>query len=139
MYVDILKERYEGKVTAIWEIGEAIKHNKMLKLSLQPIIENAVYHGLCPLDKGGSIFIRGKKEEGNIVITISDNGIGMTEEQVDRMSETMNNITKFENEHIGIKNVHQRIRLMFGEKYGISIESKQGNGTRITISMPIIE
>ena len=88
------------------------------KITLQPIIENAIYHGLDMVDEG-KIIIEVAEKEGNIVMSVSDNGIGMSQEQC---REILHRDTK-DKTGIGIKNVNDRIQIYFGDKYGLTIHS----------------
>lgn len=138
LYVEILKERYEGKVTAHWDIAPDIAHCMIPKLCFQPVIENAVYHGLCPRDTGGTLFVGGHRTERGVCLTISDDGVGIPPAEVERLCREIEDAAETGG-HVGIRNVHQRIRLMFGEPYGVTIQSEEGQGTAITILLPPAE
>ncbi len=138
LYLQIQKIRYEEKFDATWDISEDVLSYRILKLTLQPIIENAIYHGIKPKDSKGIISISANIEGETISINISDNGVGMNEETVKRINAEMKEIYTKQDEHIGLKNVNQRIKLVFGDEYGIKIESKACNGTKINIRIPII-
>ena len=97
---------------------------KRLPLVFQPFIENAMYHGLEPKIGKGKISLRGWQEQNNMIFTIEDDGVG-----IDDMS-------RLENGY-GVRNVIERIKLNYGEKYGVTFESSPGNGTKVTIVVPV--
>jgi Putative regulator of cell autolysis len=103
------------------------------KLTLQPIVENAIIHGIQKnKDRSGTITIQAKKYNEDIVFTISDNGVGMDSEMVDRV---LNNLPNGKEGSYGLYNVNERIKLYFGEEYGIRIYSEKGRGTKIEIKI----
>ena len=102
------------------------------KITLQPIIENAIYHGLDRMVDEGEIRIRIYPDGDDIVFTVSDNGVGMTPEQCQEILQDESG----EKTGIGIKNVNDRIKIYFGENYGLTIESELDEGTTVTIRMP---
>ena len=140
MYVDMLKLRYPKLKKVVWTIDDNVMDNLILKLCLQPIIENAVYHGICYSEKDtGEILVEISKQSKCIEITIKDDGIGMTEEQLRKIEEYMKADNDNQNTHIGIRNVYRRIRLLYGEPYTMEISSVYGSGTTVKMIMPIIE
>ena len=138
IYVDFLMERYEEFKEVKWHISDDIKKYKVLKLCLQPVLENAVYHGIvCKKDSLGIIEVNGYMEYDALVIEIADNGIGMKKETLLQLRNSLNEKT-INSEHIGLYNINKRIKLMYGEKYGIEIESEYNVGTTVKIKFPII-
>ncbi|MCM8710315.1 histidine kinase [Clostridium sp. SYSU_GA19001] len=124
---------------------EEIFSYKMPKLILQPIIENAIYHGLEPKIGMGNITIRGYCTEERLVIIISDDGVGMDKEKVDNINYKLNNVLISSSEvnlrkktGIALINVNQRIKLSYGEKYGVRVSSTLGLGTDVEVVLPII-
>ena len=101
------------------------------KITLQPLIENAIYHGLDMVDEG-EISVHVYEEGEDIVMTVADNGVGMTEEQCKSI------LRSDANHGIGIKNVNDRIKIYFGERYGLSVTSELEEGTTVEIRMPKI-
>lgn len=138
-YIDIQKMRYDDKFDVQWQVGEEVLHYKILKITLQPIIENAIYHGIKPMEGKGIITIKSTVSEENIIIEVTDNGVGMCQEDIDMLNYGMSDNYIKENEHIGLFNVNQRIKLIYGDKYGLSIESAIGKGTAVKILMPLVE
>ncbi|MBC8062424.1 MAG: sensor histidine kinase, partial [Clostridiaceae bacterium] len=128
-YLIIQKMRYTEEPDIIVEVDQAIYPCKTIKLILQPLVENALIHGIGELDIKGIIRVTGKIIEGDILFEIIDNGIGMEEERIKEILE--GDIE--EKKGYGIKNVDQRIKLYFGEKYGIKIYSEKGKGTKIEV------
>ena len=129
-YVDIMKFRFENKFTVVYDIPESLKKIQVPKLFLQPFIENAILHGFEYMDSGGMITVTARQEGEDCAVEICDNGIGM-----DSSEETLP--PKRTVGTIGIANIRQRIRLLYGENYGVKISSKIGEGTRILVTFPI--
>jgi two-component system, sensor histidine kinase YesM len=114
------------------DVAEELQRFDMLNLIFQPILENALEHGIDQLRKGsrrGRIELRGRRSEGKVQFTIEDNGPGMSPELA---SELLQRSTK----GYGLKNVHDRIQILFGAPYGLTIESRLGEGTLVTITLP---
>ena len=134
-YLKIQNFRYKNQFTYSFEVEEECLPYYCNKITLQPIIENAIYHGLNRMIDEGQIIVRIFSEGDSVVFTVEDNGVGMSEEQC-------RSILKSEpgdNTGIGIKNVNDRIRIYFGEQYGLRIESEQDVGTKVIITMPKIK
>ncbi|MFV0528126.1 MAG: sensor histidine kinase [Lachnospiraceae bacterium] len=137
IYVKILQLRYGDRLKVIWEIDPVVQKCAIVKISLQPIIENAVYHGIKPLRKEGIICIKAVQKENTLVITVKDNGVGMKPEVVARLNEDMQDKYILKENNIGIRNVNQRIRLLLGDGAMIKIVSLQGEGTTVTMILPL--
>jgi two-component system sensor histidine kinase YesM len=137
LYINILQLRYEDKLQVLWEVNEIAVSYPIVKVSLQPIIENAVYHGIKPLRKLGVITIVVDKQEDKIVIRIKDNGVGMSNEMVKRLNKDMKEKYILQEDHIGIRNVNQRIKLLMGDDAGLEIQSEENAGTTVTVILPI--
>ena len=134
-YLMIQNFRYKNQFTYSFDIEEECLPYLCNKITLQPIIENAIYHGINRMVDEGEISIRIYGEGDDIVFSVSDNGVGMSKEQC-------GNILKSEpgdQTGIGIKNVNDRIKIYFGEEYGITIESEPDEGTCVSIRMPKVE
>ena len=106
---------------------------------IQPILENAIYYGVGNMDEDedGMIIVTGEKRDEDILITIEDNGMGMREEVLENILTDSSKVPKH-GSGVGVINVHSRIRLMFGEEYGLFIESEPDEGTKVTIRIPAI-
>ncbi len=136
-YIYILKVRYGDKFDVNIECEEEIKGLYILRLLLQPILENAIFHGISELESKGLITVRGCRTGDDIIFSIKDNGVGMTQEQIDRLlSEDSHNAKGFSS--IGILNVDRRIKLNYGAGYGLKIESGYGEYTEVSIKLPVI-
>lgn len=137
-YLDIQKYRYKNKFISYFEIEEDIEKYKTIKLILQPLIENAIYYGMEYMDGDGEIYIRAYTRENDLYFEVEDNGPGMREEQVAGLL-TEEPKVRSKGSGIGLRNVHQRIQLYFGETYGLQIESEPDEGTIIRIHLPKTE
>ncbi|MFC5529332.1 cache domain-containing protein [Cohnella yongneupensis] len=135
-YLKIQNIRYKNKFTYEIDIDPDIYACKTLKIVLQPLVENAIYHGLKQQAVIGTIRITGRREQGMIVLQVIDDGVGMSEEQVHALT------TIFRlgdgGKGVGLPNVNHRIRLYFGEGYGLEIESELEVGTTVTLRIPEI-
>ena len=137
IYLEIQKIRYEDRFEVIYNIEEETLKIMLPKITLQPIVENAIYHGIKPTNKKCILTIKSFLLEDKVFIEISDDGIGMDEEKSENINKELQTEYIKEENHIGIKNVNQRIKLTFGENYGIEIKSKLNIGTSIIISVPL--
>ena len=135
-YLTIQKFRYGEKVTVNFEIDPAILRVKVPKLILQPVVENAIAHGIEKKVGNGGIVISGTNLADKIQLRVEDNGIGMEEELASSIL-TDNDLNKPDGHtHIGLKNIDRRIRMYYGEETPITITSKPGKGTTVTICIP---
>lgn len=134
-YLMIQNFRYKNQFTYSFDIEEQCLPYLCNKITLQPIIENAIYHGIDRMVDEGRIDIRIYKEGDDILFTVEDNGVGMSAEQCESILKS----EPGDQTGIGIKNVNDRIKIYFGEKYGITIESELDEGTCVSIRMPKVE
>ncbi len=132
-YLEIQHIRYSDILAYSIDIQEDIQDCLVPKLILQPLIENALYHGIKNRRGRGQITITGGREDGNILLRVNDNGAGMDAEQ---LTQLQNGIFQEKQGGFGLWNVHQRIRLYCGEDYGLSFESIPGEGTTVTVTLP---
>lgn len=137
-YIEIQKKRYEDKFDVNFRIPEELYSCKTIRIILQPIIENAIYHGIKPLSNKGNIIVGGKLVGNTVELVVSDNGLGMTDTELQALNMTMKRNFIKESEHIGATNVNQRLKLYFGDEYGIEIKSMEGIGTNVIIRFPYI-
>lgn len=137
-YLDIQNFRYKNKFTSYFDIEEGIEKYKTIKLIVQPLIENAIYYGMEFMDGEGEIHIRAYTREADLFIEVEDNGLGMPKEQVEHLLTDGRRIRN-KGSGIGLRNVHQRIQLSFGEKYGLEIQSEPDEGTVVRIHLPKTE
>ena len=138
LYLEILKPRNKNSYTVTWDIDPDIYSCKIIKLSLQPLIENAIEHGIKSLKGTGEIKIRGYLKENTIIIIITDNGVGIPSNVLEELTLSMNELYQIQSTHIGMLNTNQRIKLLFGDKYGIDILSSTGQGTEVYMTIPYI-
>ena len=137
-YLTIQNIRYKNKFSYNIEAEENTLELTSIKLIIQPLIENAIYHGMEYMDGDGDILVKSYIKNNDLYIDIIDNGLGMPEEVAENLLiEKVNNVGK-KGSGIGLKNVHERIKLYFGEKYGLEIYSEPDEGTTIRIHMPSI-
>ena len=142
VYLDIQKLRFTDKFDSEIEVMEDIDPGKLLilPLLLQPVVENAILHGLEEKEKGGLIHILVRKQLGEeelLCIEVSDNGNGMTEEALAFLQSTIEEKDISRNKSIGLYNINQRIKLTYGQKYGVKICSNIEEGTRVSLFIPI--
>lgn len=136
-YLLIQKIRYENKLTYSIEIDKEIYEYSTVKIILQPLVENALYHGIKDLDEGGHIKISGKKIGEKIILTVEDNGKGMTKEQVDNiLTKPISSSTT--SGGVAVKNVHERLQVYFGKEYGLRYESLLNEWTKVYVTIPAI-
>ncbi len=136
-YLNILEFRYYHKYQVSFEIEPEILQNKLPKFLLQPILENSIIHGIGPKKGEGTIVVKGFRYEENMIFTITDDGIGMTPELIDKIFRKQE-ISKDHFCGIGIPNVLERIHLYFGDGYGLRIDSSSNHYTIVEITLPII-
>lgn len=137
-YLMIQQMRFKNKFTFLIEAEEGVLDLASLKLMLQPIAENAVYHGMEFMDGDGEVRITARREGEELYLSIRDNGLGMTEEQVKNLFTHNSRVSSTHGSGIGVKNVNERIKLYFGDGYGLSIESESDEGTTVTIRLPAV-
>lgn len=137
-YLMIQQMRFKNKFTYRIEAGQEVCPMASLKLMLQPLVENAIYHGMEFMDGDGEILIRVSLQGEELVFIVQDNGFGMTEEKAAGLLTGQTPSASGKGSGIGVKNVHERIRLYFGEDYGLSIWSEPDEGTVITIRLPAL-
>lgn len=134
-YLTIQKMRYQDKLEYSIDIDPEIRFVEIVKLTLQPLVENAIYHGLKYKESKGNLDIRGFADGKDALITIRDDGIGMEEQTLAHIFD------ETEKEHksngVGVSNVQKRLQLYFGPEYGISYESKRGEGTMAIVRIPL--
>ncbi len=138
-YVCLQKIMHKNQFVEQWDIDPEIVRYKTVKLILQPVIENCIVHGFEGMEGGGIIHITGRKESNTIVFEIKDNGKGMEMDVCEKIRLKMNSTILGIGDSIGMRNVNQRIKIYFGEPYGINIKSKINEGTTVSLCIPIKE
>lgn len=137
-YLMIQHMRFKNKFSYEIEAEEEVLELSSLKLMLQPLVENAIYHGMEFMDGDGEIRLRVWKENADLYFEVRDNGLGMTEEQVERLFSSSTHVASNRGSGIGVKNVNERIKLYFGEQYGLLIDSEPDEGTSVKIHLPAV-
>lgn len=140
-YVKIYQGRFPDKIAFEKHCADEFLSIRVPKMMIQPIVENALGHGLEPRGNSGLVLIRiNKNNDGNLEITIADNGVGIEQDRLYQIIERLNNqdAASTSDDHIGIQNVHNRIQLKYGEHYGVAIDSVSGQGTEVKLTLPIL-
>ena len=135
-YLKIQQARYHDILDYEIDIDPEIYPYKILKLTLQPLVENALYHGIKYKRAMGKITITGKLLDRHIMLVVADNGVGMEPEQLAHLRRAIERPCKDTDGGFGLANVNERIRMYFGDYYGMQIESEAGVGTTVTVTIP---
>ena len=143
-YVSIQTIRFNNRFKVIVEIEPELRKRMILKLILQPLVENALYHGLNYCTTGDTITISGSMDGSHFYIDVKDNGVGMDQDTLDKLQKSLLETASFTemgkrtSQSIGLKNIHSRIELYYGKSYGLSVTSKEGEWTNVRITLPIL-
>ena len=145
-YLIIQKMRYRDKLDFSVDVDNRIYRNRILKILLQPLVENSIYHGIKNKKEGGMVRVLGKRVGSRVLIQIVDNGIGIDPAKLNRILTACDG-TDADTETVGtnpvngvgVRNVHERIRLYFGEEYGLSFRRNDGPGTTVDVWLPALE
>ena len=133
-YLTIQKMRYKDKLEYEILVDPEILNYKVAKLILQPLVENAIYHGIKYKEGKGKVLVEGFLRDEELILRITDDGIGMSEEKMAHLFEKRE--TDSRKNSVGVLNVHERIRLYYGKDYGLTFESAEGEGTKVEIHIP---
>ncbi|WP_027628860.1 cache domain-containing sensor histidine kinase [Ruminiclostridium cellobioparum] len=136
-YLSIQKMRYVEYLDYRLEFEEDILNYQIPKLTLQPLVENSIYHGLKQKEDKGILIIKGARKNNQVRIEVYDDGVGMSEEQIYRVLNRPDNDSK--SSDFGTHSVDSRIKLLYGEEYGLTIESMVGQYTRVTLTLPAVD
>lgn len=138
-YLEIQKKTYGDKVEIIYDIDEELMDARVPKFILQPLVENAIIHGIEAKIGRGVIIINCFSHENTVIIEIADNGAGMDGEKLKRILDTGGEDEDHGHRHtkVGIKSVDKRIKILYGEEYGLKVSSDPGKGTRVEIVIPL--
>ena len=134
-YLTIQKMRYKDKLEFEINVDPSINSVHIVKLVLQPIVENAIYHGLKYKESKGMLTVNGYQKDGNAVIEIADDGVGMDAETLNRIFEKHK--VNYRSNGVGVYNVQRRLSMYYGKEYGLSYKSEKGKGTTVTVVIPI--
>lgn len=138
-YLALINLRFDYEIYLSLNLPEIMIHQEIPKMSLQPIVENAIYHGIEQIAEDTNIYVKGMLVDGDCIIEITDCGKGMTEQQVAELHRKINGEIEAgggSGNGIGLKNVQDRIKINFGEAYGITISSKLGCYTKVRMRIP---
>jgi two-component system sensor histidine kinase YesM len=144
-YLTIQKMRYRDILDYKIEVDPTVLDGTILKLILQPLVENAIYHGIKNKRGGGMVTVRAYRKDNKVFLEVEDDGIGFTRYKLDKVQHRFNGDTDelkveeldVEEQGFGLENVNQRIKLYYGKEYGLSIESQYQVGTQVTLAIPL--
>ena len=137
-YLQIQEMRYRDILEYDIQLDQVIYKYQILKLTLQPVVENALYHGIKYKRAKGCIHIHGEKEGDIIRLTVRDDGVGMDEEELEQLRQQIEKPCQETEKGFGLANVNERIHMYFGPEYGMKIQSQKGKGTTVEIVIPAI-
>jgi len=140
-YLYMIEVRFQGRITYKLEVSENTKDCLIPKMILQPIVENAIFHGLDEIEEGGIVTIKTTRSEDDLYITVTDNGVGFSKEKLYDLTRKLeeeitfiNNSSSETSDNIGVINIHNKIRLYEGNNYGLSINNIP-NHTSVTLHL----
>ena len=133
LYAKVMDFRYSGQIRVRFSIPDEVMHLQIVKLTLQPLIENAIVHGLNARHYEGNIWVSCAVEDGDLVIRVDDDGVGMSAADMDALRARVAEPVKPGMHHIGLRNVNQRLKLVFGDAYGLTIGASPRGGLRVTV------
>lgn len=137
-YLEIQQVRYRDILEYEIKIDPELYRYQILKLTLQPLVENSLYHGIKYKRAKGNILVTGKICADEVHFTVEDNGVGMEEEELHKLREEIEKPCKDTEKGFGLANVNERIRMNFGPEYGMRIDSAKGKGMRVEIVIPAV-
>ncbi|WP_413379193.1 sensor histidine kinase [Alkalihalobacillus sp. 1P02AB] len=138
-FLIVQQHRFQEKIDIDYDIAESLLREDIVKLTLQPLVENSIHHGLRKRFYQGNILIRARCTDELLYIDVMDNGSGISEERLDEIRQKLSSESVHElNQHmgIGVNNVHRRIQLIFGQEYGLKVTSEVEQGTTVTMTIP---
>ncbi len=139
-YLDIQKYRYSDILSYEIDIPEEFYHYQILKLTLQPLVENALYHGIKCKRSMGRIHVSAERAGESLILKVSDDGVGMDALQLQQLRDSLSSVPQhMDQSGFGIINVAERIKLYYGADYGLDIDSVQGEGTVFTVRLPLLK
>ena len=135
-YLEIQQIRYQDILSYNIDVPESLYNYGIPKITIQPVVENALYHGIKNRRGGGTITVSGYENETDYYIEVEDDGMGMTQERLDEVRGSLSGNGNEDGKIYGLYNVNERIRLEYGDDYGLHIESAYGEGSVISIHLP---
>lgn len=136
LYMQIMEFRYQGNIRYVIEVPDAMLEMPVVKLALQPLIENAIQHGLRPRQYQGTVQIKGEILEDAVLIHVADDGVGMTDDAIWELNDAMRQMDFQKIQHIGLRNVYQRLWLIYGDRGKLTVARGKTSGTIVTIWYP---
>ena len=138
-YLEIQRFRYQDILDYEIKFDEDILEYRIQKLTLQPIVENALYHGIKNKRGRGTITVTGEKQDDDIIFKVEDNGIGMKPEELENLRSLISGKINVEEKNgYGMANVEKRLEMLYGKNYGMSVESEYEKGTTVTVKIPAV-
>ena len=135
-YIAIQSVRYLETFTFENKVPQALYDCRIVKLTLQPLVENAIFHGIEPTGECGTITLTGREENGDLYLCVEDDGAGIEPEHLATILTAESKRSSSSMNGIGIANVHKRLQLIYGRQYGLTVESEPGKFTRVTVHIP---
>lgn len=136
-YMNIQKIRYKNTFSITFDVEPSLYSCCTVKLILQPILENAINYGVSAMDDCGEIKVTGRQQDEKIFLSVTDNGMGMSEEEVEFVLTDSNRVHKH-GSGVGLVNVNNRIQIVFGKEYGLIVESEPDQGTTVSVCIPAV-
>lgn len=134
-YMNIQMTRYKNQFSVVFDVDPSLYEYCTVKLSLQPLLENAINYGVRGMEDCGEIRVSGKMDNGMLILSVTDNGIGIPPDEIDDLLTDTGRVHK-KGSGVGLVNVNNRIQILFGKEYGLKIESELDEGTTVSICMP---
>ena len=138
LYLELFRIRYKDKYIYKMHCDDQIKHVPMIKMSLQPLIENYIVHGLRSDQDDNWLTINAAQEDDEVHIEIKDNGKGIPPQRLEEIKSRLD-VAESSEESFGLRSVNERLKLTYGSSYGMDIQSEPGNGTTVTVKFPVTE
>jgi len=134
-YIDIQKSRFPYKVDVVYNLAEETLKLPVAGMILQPILENVFLHSVEKTTAMTTLYLASKLEGEELYLTVQDDGVGIHEETLEELKRLMSAESVHQSRHVGLANVNFRLRLMYGENYGLIVESRWGEGTKVVLHM----
>ncbi|MFW5776898.1 MAG: cache domain-containing sensor histidine kinase [Spirochaetota bacterium] len=135
-YVRLLQLRYENQLEVVWQVPDELRSVKVPRLVLQPLLENAFYHGIKPLRRPGTVTVTASSADGMVTLEVADDGTGMDEGRLRTVRKSFTGEIDLAADHIGLMNVAQRLRILFDTQATVNMDSVAGHGTTVRLTIP---